>query len=97
MHELSIAQGIVTSSTSPRGRRIVRVNVEIGAMAGVAPDAVVRLDLVTDGTCAKARGSISLKSPRQRDARMRTGFPDDDHLPHAPAALFEDAAARRRA
>jgi hydrogenase nickel incorporation protein HypA/HybF len=55
MHELSIAQGIVTLvDEAARGRRIARVNVEIGAMSGVAPDAITfSFDLVTEGTCAE--------------------------------------------
>lgn len=55
MHELSIAQGIVSLvEEAARGRRIARVNVEIGAMSGVAPDAVAfSFDLVTEGTRAE--------------------------------------------
>ena len=55
MHELSIAQGIVTLvDEAARGRRIACVNIEIGVMSGIAPDAVAfSFDLVTEGTRAE--------------------------------------------
>ena len=55
MHELSIAQNIVLlTSEAAKGRRILQVNIEIGAMSGVLPDAVAfSFDIVAEGTVAQ--------------------------------------------
>ena len=54
MHELSITQEVVALATeSARGRKIIRVVLEIGKLSGVLPDAVrFCFDLCTEGTDA---------------------------------------------
>ena len=101
MHELSIAQGIVTLvDEAARGRRIARVNVEIGAMSGVAPDAVAfSFDLVTQGTCAEGAKLNIIEIPataRCEDCGLE--FPMHRSLYRMLLRLLsQDAAARRRA
>lgn len=52
MHELSIAQSIVTlAGEAAQGRRVTRINVEIGALSGVLADSVAfGFDLLAEGT-----------------------------------------------
>jgi hydrogenase nickel incorporation protein HypA/HybF len=54
MHELSIAQNIVSLvDEAAKGRRIRRVNIEIGTLSGVMSDAVAfSFDIVAEGTAA---------------------------------------------
>jgi hydrogenase nickel incorporation protein HypA/HybF len=54
MHELSIADAIVRiACTHARGRRIVRVEVKVGHLRQVVPDALAfAFDLVAQGTAA---------------------------------------------
>jgi len=100
MHELSIAQGIVTVvDEAARGRRIACVNVEIGAVSGVAPDAIAfSFDLVARELARKARGSISLRSRDGAMRGLRTGVPDHGSLYRMLVRLLsQNAAARWRA
>ena len=101
MHELSIAQGIVTLvDEAARGRRIARVNVEIGAMSGVAPDAIAfSFDLVTQGTCAEGAKLNIIEIPaRARCEDCGLDFPMCRSLYRMLLRLLsQDSAARRRA
>jgi hydrogenase nickel incorporation protein HypA/HybF len=97
MHELSIAQEIVTViDAAARGRRIVRVNIEIGAMAGVAPDAVAfSFDLVTDGTCAEgARLNIIEIPATARCEDCGLDFPLTDHFTACSCGSFRKTLLR---
>ena len=55
MHELSIALSIAElSQSAANGRRIKRINVEIGALAGVMPDSLAfGFEIVVEGTSAE--------------------------------------------
>jgi len=52
MHELGITRNIVAIvGEAARGRRVVRITLEVGALAGVLPDALAFcFDAVTQGT-----------------------------------------------
>ena len=52
MHELGVTRNIVAIvGEAARGRRVVRITLEVGALAGVLPDALAFcFDAVTQGT-----------------------------------------------
>lgn len=55
MHELGITRNIVAiAHEAARGRRIVRITLEVGALAGVEPRAIAFcFDVVAQGTTAE--------------------------------------------
>ena len=97
MHELSIAQGIVTLvDEAAHGRRIARVNIEIGAMSGVAPDAVAfSFDLVTLGTCAEGAKLNIIEIPAEaRCEDCGQEFPVADLFTACSCGSFRKALLR---
>jgi len=83
MHELSIAEGIVRIATAhARRRRIARVEVKVGHLRQVVPDALAfAFDLVAQGTAADGAELVLEEVPavgRCRACGARTeldGFP----------------------
>jgi hydrogenase nickel incorporation protein HypA/HybF len=55
MHELGITRNIVSIvGQAARGRRVVRITLEIGALAGIEPRAIAFcFDVVASGTTAE--------------------------------------------
>ena len=84
MHELSIAQSvIVLAEGACSGRRIGKVTVEIGALAGVAGDALAFcFDLATQGTLAEG-AALEMRRVEGLAECESCGatFPAASHLP----------------
>jgi hydrogenase nickel incorporation protein HypA/HybF len=91
MHELAITRNIVHLVTeAAHGRRVNRVTLEIGRLAGVLPDAIAFcFPEVARGTlCEAARLDIQAVAGRARCEVCREEFPLDDLLAICPCGSY---------
>lgn len=72
MHELGITQEVVALATEcARGRKVIRVVLEIGKLSGVLPDAVrFCFDLCTEGTTAAGAALEIVETPGRGRCRV---------------------------
>ena len=65
MHEMSITQSVVEAvCTHAAGRRVLEVNLEVGTLTAVIPDAMrFCFDLATEGTVAEG-AQLHIEMPR---------------------------------
>jgi hydrogenase nickel incorporation protein HypA/HybF len=86
MHELGITRNIVAIvDEAARGRKVVRITLEVGALAGVAADAIAFcFAAVTDGTAlagcaldivARPGAELSIKTMELEDREAREEAP----------------------
>lgn len=83
MHELSIAQNMVELiEEAARGRRVRRVRLEVGALAGVLPEALVFcFDMATEDTLLSGAALEILNVPGiARCQDCNEVFPIDSYL-----------------
>lgn len=91
MHELSIAQGIIDLVIGEAGRnqvrKVTRVDLEIGAMAGVEIEALLfAWETIRQGTLAhEASLVIDHVEARARCLACDTEFPPDNYLAACPS------------
>lgn len=101
MHELSLTHSVVDAiCTHAAGRRVLKVNLEIGALTAVVPDAMrFCFDLATEGTVAEG-AELHIEMPPGR-AHCKTCEQDLDLpdlillCPHCGSADVEVTSGRQ--